>query len=567
MFDRPEFAHPERLAWLAVVAVLACVWTAMRRRAGRERRSYGLPASSDWSRPTLFLAGLTCLLIALAQPRWGWSNGQPPTPGHDVVFVVDVSRSMGAEDVLPNRLGRAVEAARAVLDHLRERPGHRAALVVFAGRAALRCPLTEDLDAVADALASLRPGQVHPGGTDFAPALELAADAFDDERPDEGRSVIVFSDGEDHEGAWRPGLALIRERGAVVHAVAVGDDQEAIVVPSLSGGPMRHQGEVVLSRRRDEALRAMALESGGVFLPLGTAEPSGLGGLYRDRIAPVTRARSLGRGPMEKGERFGVFLGLGAALLVASEWPNRRSITRRRPTTKIVLALLLATIAAAPMKEDTPGEKVREGRAAYARGDFHAALGAFDEAARLAPTSPLPPFNAAAALYRLGRFEEARGRYEDALGRADERIRPLIDFALGNTALALRDVTEAIACYDRCLAATKDANLRRDAEANRAFARKHLPPVEQPEDQEGKSEPEKEGSEPDRAPEGPDPRPGPSNKAGPNAQPERSPADRQAASAKGPEEQLKEAVERIRRGKGREAEGPTEPADPNRKDW
>src|SRR5262249_11109696 len=155
-----------------------------------------------------------------------------------------------------DRLGLAVAAARDLLARLRERPGNRAALVAFAGRAALRVPLTEDIQAVVEVLDQLRPGDIRPGGTNFATALEAAADAFDDERPDEGRAVIVFSDGEDHEGTWSAFVPMLKERGIIVHAVAVGDEQEAASVPSGRDGPLIYQGEEVRSRRVDAALKA-----------------------------------------------------------------------------------------------------------------------------------------------------------------------------------------------------------------------------------------------------------------------------------------------------------------------
>src|SRR6185437_9839580 len=119
-----------------------------------------------------WLGAMVCLVLALAQPRWGRSAIGPMPPGHDVILAVDVSRSMAAEDAVPDRLGLAVEAAESLLKALGRERGTRVGLVAFAGRGVLRCPLTENLGAVVDALDRLRPGDVRPGGTNLGAALD-----------------------------------------------------------------------------------------------------------------------------------------------------------------------------------------------------------------------------------------------------------------------------------------------------------------------------------------------------------------------------------------------------------
>ena len=102
------------------------------------------------------------LILALARPRFGSIIGPPLPPGHDVALLIDVSRSMGAEDAVPNRLAVAVDAAESLLGALAPDPANRAAIVVFAGRGVIRYPLTENLEAVVDVLHRLQPGSVRP---------------------------------------------------------------------------------------------------------------------------------------------------------------------------------------------------------------------------------------------------------------------------------------------------------------------------------------------------------------------------------------------------------------------
>ncbi len=115
-----------------------------------------------------WLLAIACLILAVAQPRWG-RLGPAPAPGHDVVFLVDVSRSMGAEDAVPSRLGVALEYAEKLVDALGTGPDNRAAVVAFAGRGILRCPLTENLGAVIGALRRLRPEPYSPAAPIWPP--------------------------------------------------------------------------------------------------------------------------------------------------------------------------------------------------------------------------------------------------------------------------------------------------------------------------------------------------------------------------------------------------------------
>ena len=178
-----SFARPE-LLWLLTILVPLSIWT-IRGRWRRRKRWQSLAQRGRPSRDGTpgIVASIVCLIIALAQPRWGHLPGSALPPGHDLVLVIDVSRSMAAEDAVPNRLAVAVEMAESLVRPLGRDPSNRAAVVAFAGRGVLRCPLTENLGAVLDALDRLQPGSVKPGGTDLGAALDAAIDAVAVDRP------------------------------------------------------------------------------------------------------------------------------------------------------------------------------------------------------------------------------------------------------------------------------------------------------------------------------------------------------------------------------------------------
>src|SRR5262249_18517854 len=125
-------------------------------------------------------------------------------------------------------------------------------------------------------------------------------------------------------------------------------------------------------------------------------------------------------------------------------------------------------------RSESAAEAVEWGRAAYADGRLDQALAAFEAAILRAPAAAVPRYNAAAVLFQLGRYDQARGRYLEARQSADVALRTKIDYALGNTALAQGDIPAAINAYNDCIrSAARGADLdavRRDAEVNRAFA-------------------------------------------------------------------------------------------------
>jgi len=601
-----HFLRPDWFWSLLTLPPLGLILALAARRRGRDWRRLGQwgrpPAAGGW----FWLAALGLVVLALARPRWGRSDRPPLPPGHDVVLAVDVSRSMGAEDLPPDRLRAAVGLASGLVAALGGSPGDRVAVVEFAGRGRLRCPLTANLGAALAVLRSLRPGGYPPGGTDLAAGLDAALDAFDDQDHAEGRSVVLVSDGEDHAGHWRAAAERLRHRGVTVHAVAVGDAGQGhpIPLPSNSGPPggtvdagrasLRRGGEVVLSRRVDGPLAEVAKLTGGAFVPLGLTTTD-LGSLYRGRIGPMSRARRRQAVTAAPGERFGLPLLAALVFVVAASWPGRRRppprgrrVRARVALGRAAVLLLLAAVVvgAGPPSAATergPAGWIAEGRTAYASGRFDAALFAFRRAERLAPNAAVPPFDAAATLFQLGRFQDARDAYRRSRTRAGRGLRARIDFALGNTALALGEPAVAIRSYDSCLASAGRTNalaaVRRDAELNRAFAVAQAPraPTAGGEGDPG-------GRPPGRRPEPKGDRGGPGPGAGPGQSPAPSPpTGRRGAGGAGgggpapptgragesPEDQLEHALDDVRDARRRRIPDPPAADDPRGadKDW
>src|SRR5208283_5121811 len=353
-----------------------------------------------------------------------------------------------------------------------------------------------------------------PGGTDLGAGLDAALETLGQEEHAAGRSIVVFSDGEDLADHWRSRLDRLVRAGVIVHVVAIGDPEQGHPVPSGTGDqPLSYQGKMVLSSRVDTALEAIAQETDGAVLKLGLAAAD-LKTLYRTRIAPVAqRKRAAGRFA-ERPERFPLFLAAALGLALSGCWPGGRIGPWRWVWSRVAGAVLLGGLAVAgigagqgqgkgngslpPEPEPagtgtiphsaqagippgaTAAALVARGEAAYLAGQFTEALSMFESAIERAPGQPVPRYDSAATLFQLQRYEEARQRYEEARDRASTALRTKIDYALGNTVLVLGDVAGAVEHYDNCLASTAvgaglDA-VRQDAAINRQFALEQAPP-------------------------------------------------------------------------------------------
>jgi Ca-activated chloride channel family protein len=298
---RHWFAYPLALSLLALLPVLAvlALWGLRRRRGAMA--GLGARAALDsvlavrrwpcWLRGACWVLGLPCLLIGGAGPQWGRDWGQSTAPGRDLVVVLDCSRSMLAET--PSRLERAKAALIDLVNGLQKRGGHRVALVTFAGRARLACPLTHDYDHFRVIVENIEvglldpdlgPGPTETSGTRIGAALLLAVEAHDERFPG-ARDILLLSDGDDpaRDGEWQAGVTAAQIKAIPIHVIGIGDPEETHRIPT-SDGPLRHGEEEVHTRLEETPLRAIAEATQGQYIPAHTRLLP-LGDLYLDLIA------------------------------------------------------------------------------------------------------------------------------------------------------------------------------------------------------------------------------------------------------------------------------------------
>src|SRR3989442_3197135 len=217
----------------------------------------------------LQLLGLTFALIALAQPRWGYTFEDVKRKGLDLLIAVDTSRSMLSNDVQPNRIERVKLATQDLINELQ---GDRVGLIAFAGRAFLQAPLTIDYEAVMESINDLDTQTIPEGGTNISSAIDLAAQSFGKSAVG-NRALIVFTDGEELSGDAVKAAKAASDAGVRIFTIGVGTPQGSLVPITGDDGQTAFvkdsSGQVVKSKLDDKRLREVAQATGGVFISFG----------------------------------------------------------------------------------------------------------------------------------------------------------------------------------------------------------------------------------------------------------------------------------------------------------
>lgn len=219
-------------------------------------------------KPVLLLLAFAMLIFALTGPQFGASAGKTEIKASDIVIALDVSRSMLAEDVSPNRLEKAKQAISTLFRKLK---GDRVALVVFAGKAYTALPLTDDYSVGEMNLEAVSTDMVTTQGTALGAAIERARTCFPaDEQDPPGRAIILITDGENHEDNPMEQAELARSEGTVIYTIGIGDPKGTPIPIHENGLTLGYKtdksGTPVVSKLNEQILTDIAAATGGLYI-------------------------------------------------------------------------------------------------------------------------------------------------------------------------------------------------------------------------------------------------------------------------------------------------------------
>jgi len=239
----------------------------------------------------LIIFAVVFLILALSQPRWGYYWKDLEQKGVDIVIALDVSSSMLAQDIKPNRLERAKYK---IMDLLNMLEGDRVGLVAFAGTSYLQCPLTLDYSATRIFLNAIDTELIPVPGTAIGHAIRTSVKAFNTQDT-RSRAIILITDGEDHTGDAIQSANWAKEHKTKIFAIGIGNNIGAPIPdpkPGASGFKKDKDGEVILTKLDEPTLKQMALQTGGSYVRSVSGDMD-LQKLYRENIKHKVKSKEI----------------------------------------------------------------------------------------------------------------------------------------------------------------------------------------------------------------------------------------------------------------------------------
>lgn len=319
-----RFANPEYLyALLLIPALMIFFWysrikrrKAMARFGHREILSVLMPEASK-ARPVikyfLLLLALTSIIIGIARPQFGSQLKNVKREGIEIMIALDVSNSMMAEDIEPNRLERSKRAISQLVDKLSD---DKIGLIVFAGEAYTQLPITSDYVSAKLFLNSISTQIVPTQGTAIGAAIDLAAKSFTPQFVG-NKVIIVITDGENHEDDALGAAAKAAEQGIVVHTIGLGSPKGALI-PDYSNGQKGYKkdskGNTIVTKLDEQMLQKIAQAGKGMYIRANNTQ-MGLNALYNE-VDKMEKTEMESQVYADYDEKFQYFIGLGLFLIL-----------------------------------------------------------------------------------------------------------------------------------------------------------------------------------------------------------------------------------------------------------
>ena len=269
-----KFANPESLYLLILLPVLLAIYIYSNYRRSKNLKLYGDPAllahlMPDASRYRMNLkfwlsfVALALAIVVLARPQFGSKKETVTRQGIETMIALDISNSMMAEDITPNRLEKAKNIISKLISKFQN---DKMGLIVFAGDAFVQLPITNDFISAKMFLESITPSLITRQGTDIGAAISLAMKSF---TPNEevGKAIIVITDCENHEGGAEEAAKLASEKGINIYILGVGTPDGA-PIPTGNANEFRKDkdGNIVVTRLNEAMSQNIAKAGGGAYI-------------------------------------------------------------------------------------------------------------------------------------------------------------------------------------------------------------------------------------------------------------------------------------------------------------
>lgn len=378
----------------------------------------------------LSLFALMLIIISVARPEYGYHWVETSGRGIDIMIAFDVSKSMLAEDIKPNRLERAKLA---IFDFMKKIEGDRIGLIAFSGTAFLHSPLTLDYDSFRLSLQDMDTNTIPLPGTDIATAISEAQASLNSKN--NFKLLVLITDGEDLEESGIEQAVEAAEDGIVIYTVGVGSAEGDLIPYKDTQGNLDYirdeAGNPVKTKLDSESLTSMASVTNGFYVPLGPLG-EGLDEIYKQALQSIPQEEKESRLQKVPVDYYQWPLLLGIIILFFEPLIN----TRKNETSKILskgkyAALLLFSFVLLLLPKFSEAS-IWQADKNYNNGNFKEAEKLYREALLKEPDNKRLHFNLGTSLYKQQKFEKAIDSLLNALNTSDVNLQSDTLFNLGN---------------------------------------------------------------------------------------------------------------------------------------
>ena len=445
----------------------------------------------------LAMVALASFIVALARPQFGTRLDTRERVGIEAIIALDVSNSMLAEDVKPNRLEKAKMMVSNMVDGMRD---DKIGLIVFAGQAFVQLPITNDYVSAKMFLETISPSMISVQGTDVAEAINLAMRSFT-QQEDVSRAIFIITDGEDNEGGAVEAAKKAAAEGVRVYVLGIGNPGGApIPIPGTGQYIIDEEGNTVVSKLSEEMCREIATAGGGSYIYVDNS--SSAQKKLSEQLDRLSKVKMESQMYSEYDEQFQGFVLIGLLLLLIdvillereskSTWLSKLFNSQRTITAVCLMLFSLTAFS------QTDRDHIRRGNRFMRDSIYDKAQVEYQKAIERDNTNPISHYNLGNALLYQNKAEDAMKEYETAARLEKDKMRlAQIYHNMGVVLQSAKQFDKAVACYRNSLRNDPTNNETRYNYALSLYQLKKNPPSEdnQNQDKDDKGQDEKQEKE------------------------------------------------------------------------
>lgn len=492
-----EFRHLEYLFAFGIIPILVLLFLMVIRWKKKAIRKIGdtslVKQLMNGYAPRLFAIKFLVITFAvslciLAVSDLVFPQGQEKIKrnGIDLMIALDVSKSMLAEDVKPNRLERAKQVITRIIDKL---SNDRIGLVIFAGKAYLQMPMTTDHSAAKMYLAATSPDDVPTQGTVFSEALKMCYAAFNTKEK-KYRSIILITDGEDHDEDAIKVTQELAGQGVMVNTIGIGSPEGAPIMDRETNTYKKDEnGNTVITKLNEEELQKIAEAGNGLYQLYSNTDQ--VTSNIQSKLSSIGET-TLVDSSFANYKTFFIYFLFGALLLLIIELfiPERRNKYARQ-IAGVLLFMIIGQVSIA----QNINKEIMSGNELYNNQQYQKAADIYGKVLSKSPGNTTAVFNLGNTFYKDGKGDDAIKQFDEIIAHSHDR--DINEKAYYNKGVALQQqqkLEECISAYKSALKiAPKDEEARQNLE--RALAKKKQ---QQRKSNEGKSKPQDKKEDPNK---------------------------------------------------------------------